>query len=133
MSAMIKARVTQVSTSTSMAAARQHSSLIDRPESKGGADRGPMGGELLLMGVGGCFMSNLLAAAAARQASLSETVVEVDAEMGGTPPRFTTVRLTVKGGSADRALLQELIAVAESNCISVNTLKTQVAVGVALA
>lgn len=52
MSAQITARLTQISASASLAASRQHSSRIDRPEAKGGSDRGPMGGELLLMGVG---------------------------------------------------------------------------------
>lgn len=133
MSAQIKARVTQVSDNTSLAAARQHSSLVDRPGTKGGTDRGPMGGELLLMGVGGCFMSNLLAAAAARNLPLSKTVVEVSAELDGSPARFTAVTLTVKGGSTDRDAMLELIKQAEQACISINTLKGQVAVGVGLA
>lgn len=132
MNPQITANIIQVSASTSMAAARQHTSLVDRPESKGGSDRGPMGGELLLMGVGGCFMSNLLGAAAARQLTLEETTVAVAAELGGTPTRFTAVTLSVRGGSKDRALMQELIGIAEKACISVNTLKAQVTVGVAL-
>lgn len=133
MSIQIKASVSQVSASTSLAAARQHTSLIDRPTAKGGADRGPMGGELLLMGVGGCFMSNLLAAAAARNLPLSETVVEVSAELDGSPARFTAVTLTVKGGTTNRAAMSEMIEQAEAGCISINTLKGQVAVGVGLA
>lgn len=133
MSVAITARVSQVSATTSMAAARQHATMVDRPASKGGADRGPMGGELLLMGVGGCFMSNLLAAAAARQIELAETAVEVVATLDGTPPRFTAVKLTVTGGGADPAILRELIEAAEATCISINTIKAQVAVAVALA
>ena len=39
---------------------------MDRPEAKGGQNKGPMGGEAMLMGLGGCFMSNPLAAAVAR-------------------------------------------------------------------
>lgn len=133
MSVQIKARVTQISASSSLAVARQHSSLIDRPSAKGGTDRGPMGGELLLMGVGGCFMSNLLAAAAARKLPLSDTAVEVSAELDGSPARFTAVTLTVTGGSTDRAAMLEMIQQAEQACISINTLKGQVAVGVGLA
>jgi len=53
-------------TSTSESALREHRVLVDRPADKGGQDRGPMGGELLLAALGGCFMSNLIAAAAAR-------------------------------------------------------------------
>lgn len=133
MSTEITARISQVSATTSMAAARQHACMVDRPASKGGADRGPMGGELLLMGVGGCFMSNLLAAAAARQLELAETAVDVTATLDGTPPRFTAIALTVTGGGTDHATMRELIELAEASCISVNTIKAQVAVKVALA
>ena len=128
----VKARLTQVSASTSMAAARQHSSLIDRPASKGGEDRGPMGGELMLMGVGGCFMSNLLAAGVAKDIALSATAVDVSAELDGTPARFTTVNLRVTGGTADRKLMQELIETAETGCIAINTIKGSAAVSVTL-
>jgi putative redox protein len=65
MGVQIKASVRQVSASASQASARGHTSWVDRPEAKGGTNRGPMGGELMLMGIGGCFMSNLLAAALA--------------------------------------------------------------------
>jgi putative redox protein len=133
MSVQIKASVTQISASASLAASRQHTSLVDRPAAKGGSDRGPMGGELLLMGVGGCFMSNLLAAAAARQLTLAETVVEVSAEIEGSPPRFSSITLTVSGGCTDREAMRELIVVAEHGCISVNTLKAQVELELALA
>lgn len=133
MSLQIKTSITQISASTSMAAARQHTSLVDRPANKGGSDRGPMGGELLLMGVGGCFMSNLLGAAAAKNIALAQTVVEVCAELDGTPPRFSSVTLTVKGGTSDRDGLAALISQAEQACISINTLKGQVAVGIAIA
>jgi putative redox protein len=56
----LKIRLRQVSTSTSEATLRDHQVLIDRPVDKGGADMGPMGGELFLASIGGCFMSNLL-------------------------------------------------------------------------
>ena len=56
----------QVSLSTSEASLSAQV-LIDRPQEKGGADRGPMGGELFLASIGGCFMSNLLAATSARE------------------------------------------------------------------
>ncbi len=40
---------------TSEGSVRGHRVLIDRPEDKGGLDRGPMGGEMLLLALGGCF------------------------------------------------------------------------------
>jgi len=70
----MKIQLRQVSNSTSEATLRTHQVLIDRPAEKGGADMGPMGGELFLAGVGGCFMSNLLAAIRAREAEISDAV-----------------------------------------------------------
>ena len=64
----MKIALRQTAASTSEAAVRQHKILIDRPAAKGGDDRGPMGGELFLAAIGGCFMSNLLAAIKAREA-----------------------------------------------------------------
>jgi putative redox protein len=53
-------------TPTSAGTARQHQVAIDRPKEKGGFDEGAMGCGLLLLSLGGCFMSNLIAAAKAR-------------------------------------------------------------------
>jgi len=44
----MKIKLRQVSTATSEATLRTHQVLIDRPKEKGGADAGPMGGELFL-------------------------------------------------------------------------------------
>jgi ferredoxin len=60
--AEIKAQVVQVSETAAEGIARNHKVFIDRPEAKGGSDKGAMGGELFLVALGGCFMSNLLAA-----------------------------------------------------------------------
>ena len=35
--------------------ARDHTVTIDRPREKEGTDAGPMGGELLLLALGGCY------------------------------------------------------------------------------
>jgi hypothetical protein len=43
----------QISASTSEATIGRHRVLIDRPAAKGGADAGPMGGELFLAAVTG--------------------------------------------------------------------------------
>ena len=67
----IQASVTQLDHSASLGEVRGHQITIDRPEAKGGQDKGAMGGEALLMGLGGCFMSNLLAAARARDIAIS--------------------------------------------------------------
>lgn len=133
MSRQISATVRQVGETTSEAAARQHRCFVDRPAAKGGADRGPMGGELMLMGIGGCFMSNLLAAARGGGLATGDLAVEVVATMADDPPRFTAIALTVYGGGTDRARLADLVATAERNCISANTVRGAVELTVGLA
>jgi putative redox protein len=133
MAGQINARVRQISGSTSEASARQHRSLVDRPEAKGGSDQGPMGGELMLMGIGGCFMSNLLAAAKAQEATVSDLVVEVSATMEDGPPRFTAIALRVSGRYPDRPTMRDIVAAAERNCISANTVRGALRLSVELA
>jgi putative redox protein len=116
----------QVSASTSEATARNHHVLIDRPEAKGGADQGPMGGELFLASIGGCFMSNLLAAIAARQAPISEVRTEVTGVFADSPTRFTAIDLLVTGNSPDHELLERLVNIADRGCIMMNTLRGKI-------
>jgi putative redox protein len=132
MSMQVKATVKQVSPTTSEASARMHQSLVDRPEAKGGTNRGPMGGELLLMGLGGCFMSSLLAEVRARQLAIADLAVEVTAELDGTPSRFTQVSLLVTSSHPDRAVLQEIVAIAGQGCIAINTLQSAATLSVSL-
>jgi len=119
----LKIRLRQVSTSTSEATLRDHQVLIDRPVDKGGVDMGPMGGELFLASIGGCFMSNLLAAIAAREAEISDVRVEVSASLADAPARFTGVELQVAAESRDRELLERLVEIADRGCIMMNTLR----------
>lgn len=121
MGVQVSATVRQIGKTTSEAKARDHACLIDRPEAKGGANRGPMGGELMLMGIGGCFMSTLLGAAIERGLDVSGVSVEVGATLETSPPRFTDIVLKVNGGDADPATLREMIAKAEAGCIAINT------------
>lgn len=118
-----KVVVTRVAGITSQATARQHQSYVDRPEAKGGSDRGPMGGELMLMGIGGCFMSNLLAAAQSRGLEVPNLNVAVTATTDDAPPRFTAIELKVSGGSDDRSAMQELIASAQQTCTTINSMR----------
>jgi putative redox protein len=112
----------QQDSTTSAAAIRGHRVLIDRPAAKGGGDAGPMGGELFLASVGGCFLSTLIAAARARELPASRWSVEVVGDLGGTPPRFQAIRLTVSGGGLDPAEFGKLVAIAERGCVVANTL-----------
>ena len=119
-------QIRQVSASASEAAIRGHRVPIDRPPEKGGTDAGPMGGELFLAAIGGCFMSNLLAAIKARQAQVSNIETEVTATVDGTPPRFTQIELAVSAGCPDRPLLEKLVEIAERGCLTVNTLRGKI-------
>lgn len=123
MSATLRVQVAQVGPSTAKGVARSHSVLVDRPEAKGGADRGPLGGEYLLIALGGCFTSNLLAAIRARDAAVSEVSVAVDGTMEGTPERFTSFTMNVSASHHDPALVRKLIDIASRACAVTNTLR----------
>jgi len=119
----MKIQLRQISASTSEATMGRHQVLIDRPTAKGGADAGPMGGELFLAAVGGCFMSNLLAAIRGREADIFNVRVEVVGSLAESPARFAGVELRVTAESRDRGLLERLVEIADRGCIMMNTLR----------
>ncbi len=123
METKMKIQIRQTSASTSEAAIRHHKILIDRPTSKGGEDQGPMGGELFLASIGGCFMSTLLAAIKAREADVSEVRTEVIGSLVDSPTRFSAVEVCVSANYSDRELFERLVEIAERGCIIVNTLR----------
>src|SRR5271170_2624952 len=123
MASEMKIELRQISASTSEATMGRHQVLIDRPVAKGGSDTGPMGGELFLAAVGGCFMSNLLAAIRARDAKIAGVQTEVTALVAGTPPRFVSMELVVSATGEDLDQLEKLIAIAERGCIMITTLQ----------
>ena len=125
----ITVHLTQAGASASVARIRDHTLTIDRPSAKGGEDRGPMGGELLLAALGGCFMSTLLAAIAARGAAVDDVRLAVSGVLEDAPPRFSTVHLAVRARS-DAGLLERLVTIAERSCIVANTLRGAVALTV---
>ena len=106
--------------------------MVDRPLAKGGEDKGAMGGELFLAGLGGCFMSNLLAAIHAREIHAREIharemLVEVYGTLEETPPRFTQVTMKISGDYTDSAEIARLAMMSEKACIVANTIKGSVA------
>jgi putative redox protein len=119
----MKIQVRQVSASTSEATLRTHHVLIDRPVEKGGTDRGPMGGDLFLASVGGCFMSNLLAAIRARGEQISDAHLEVIGTIAESPARFSALELYVTANGANPELLEKLVEIADRGCIMMNTLR----------
>ncbi len=122
-----------VGASTTEAHIRQHTVLVDRPEAKGGADRGPMGGELFLAAVGGCFMSNFLAAIKAREAVISRARVDVVGTLVEGPTRYQAVDVRVSAECEDRDLLHKLVEIADRGCIMTNTLRAMIDVTVRVA
>lgn len=122
----IRARIDQVGPSTSQGTIRDHAVLVDRPESKGGHDRGAMGGELLLAALGGCFNSNLMAAITAREADIDGIAIAIEGTLEGTPPHYTRIHMAVSARHDDRALLERLVTISERSCIVANTLKGSV-------
>jgi putative redox protein len=82
-----------------------------------------MGGELFLASIGGCFMSNLLAAIAARQAPVSGVRTEVTGVLADSPARFTAIELLVTATTSDHELLERLVDIADRGCVMMNTLR----------
>lgn len=119
----IHVSVDQISPSASQGKAREHTVVMDRPETKGGENRGAMGGENLLMALGGCFMSNLLAAAVSRESILSEVKLNITGTLESAPPRFTAVEMKIVANYSEKTQMEKLVTLAERGCIVANTLK----------
>ena len=123
MSTTFNARIEHASHTTSRATVRSHTVLVDRPVAKGGRDLGPAGGEYLLVALGGCFTSHLLAASHARDAAISDVRVHVTGTLDGTPERFSAFALDVSATCNDAELARKLIAIAGRACQVVSTLR----------
>jgi putative redox protein len=119
-----------VGTATSISI-RNHGITVDRPESKGGTDAGPMGGELLLGAAAGCLMSTLIAAAHAREQDIGTVTCTVVGHLAGPPPHFESIEMTLSSDTADPPSFEHLVILAERGCIVANTLKsaTKLAIG----
>jgi putative redox protein len=133
MAGEMKIPLRQISASASEAAIGRHRVPIDRPVVKGGTDMGPMGGELFLASVGGCFMSTLLAAIRAREAEISDVHVEVVGLLADSPTRFSGVELRVSAETVDQETLARLVEIADRGCIMMNTLRGTLDVRVSIA
>jgi len=128
----ITVNLNQVDDATTAAHIRQHAIDIDRPEAKGGRDKGAMGGELLLASLGGCFNSNLLAAIRARELEINDIAIEVSGDLAEAPARFSSINMVVKSGFDDRETFEKLVKMSERACIVANTLKGSVDLSVSI-
>jgi putative redox protein len=125
--------VEQISSTASRGNARGHQLVMDRPEAKGGTNEGMMGGEAVLNGLGGCFMSNLLAAAKARNIELNNARADIEGDMVDAPSRFTAIRMSVSAQCNPPEELNKLVTIAERGCIAVNTLRAAVELSIKVA
>jgi putative redox protein len=120
------ATLRQISETASEALMGDYKITVDRPIEKGGTGTGPMGGDLFLASIGGCFMSNVLAAIRARNAAVSDVRVEVEGTVAGSPAVFTAIVVSVTAECSDRQLLEHLIEIADRGCIMMNTLRGKI-------
>ena len=122
----ITVNLNQLDDATTAAQIRHHAIDIDRPEAKGGHDKGAMGGELLLASLGGCFNSNLLAAIRARDLEINDIAIEVSGDLAEAPARFSAINMVVKSAFEDRETFEKLVKMSERACIVANTIKGSV-------
>lgn len=98
---------------------------VDRPVEKGGNGQGLMGGQYMLVGIGGCFCSTLFAAAQSREIAIAGLQVSIQATISeDLPKRFTEVVLGISYTScSEEKEFHKLLKIAEKGCLSVNTVK----------
>ncbi len=103
----------------------EHNIIIDRPVEKGGNGEGPMGGQVLLMSIAGCFSSTLYAAAQVRDLEIEGLEITVKGGISESQPkRFESIELEITNGTCgDEAEFPKLLEIAEKGCIAVNTIK----------
>ncbi len=128
----VQVQVKQISPSASEGTAREHTTIMDRPAAKGGENRGAMGGEHLLMALGGCFMSNLLAAIQSREAAVSNVNLAIGGTLESAPPHFSALEMKISADYSDRDQMEKLVTIAEKGCIVANTLKKSVDLSISI-
>ncbi len=133
MAVQILAEVSSIGTSASCGSVRNHTVTCDRPEAKGGTNQGPMGGELFLLGLGSCFMSNLLAAIQTRESQITDVKASITGTLDGTPPRFTEISMKISGSFTEKEEFEKLILIAERGCIVANSIKDALKLDIAIA
>jgi len=119
----ITVKLKQIDNATTGGDIRGHEVLIDRPIAKDGNDAGPMGGELLLAALGGCFNSNLLAAIRARQLPIDDINIEINGILVDHPQRYESIEMIVRSSHPDRSEFEKLVTIAERSCIVANSLR----------
>ena len=78
-------------------------------------------------------MSNLLAAAQAREYELKEVKLHIAGTLVSAPPRFSAVDMEIVADHSDKEAMEKLVGIAERGCIVANTLKKSVDLRILLA
>jgi putative redox protein len=133
MAQTLEVRVEQTGPASAVGIVRTHRVAIDRPLESGGTDTGPLGGEYLLVALGGCFMSNLLAAIRSRELQdtrVSNVRVALTAALEGQPSRVSAISMIVGATGLESGRLEKLADIAGRGCIVTNTLKLAVPITV---
>lgn len=104
---------------------RSHIVTIDCPLEKGGTDLGPTGGEFLLLGLGGCFLSTLIAALEMDdyEVETSRIEVQVTGTLARTPQRFGEIVVSVFAPLGVKELISKPLSKVEKDYIVHNTIK----------
>jgi putative redox protein len=123
MATTFTATIEHITQTTSRATVRTHTALVDRGVAKGGLDLGPAGGEYMLVSLGGCFTSHLLAAIKAREAAMTNVRVAVTGTLDGAPERFTAFTMNVSATCPDADLAKKLMVMAARACQVSSTLR----------
>lgn len=131
MAATMHATIEHAVHTTSRATVRRHTVHVDRGLAKGGYDLGPAGGEYLLVALGGCFTSHLLAAIRAREAAMTNVKVDVTGTMDGSPEKFVDFAVNVTADCTDADLAVKLITIASRACQVMNTLRQSTPIALA--
>lgn len=98
--------------------------LVGRSNNNLYSSNGLVGGEYLLVGIGGCFSSNLLAAAQSRKVRIIGLKVEVTAKISEAHKSFNEINLNISYGYCSSPNeFEKLLKIAENGCISINTFK----------
>jgi len=119
----LRLSIKQLNVSASQATVREHKVTIDRPTEKDGNNQGPMGGELFLIGLGGCFMSNLLAAIKARNINIADVNIDITSKVAGSPLKFTEIDFQISALYENKTEFEKLVVIAERSCIVANSIK----------
>lgn len=101
---------------------------VGRPN-KGSSSKSLMGGQYLLVGIGGCFCSTLFATADSRHIEIKGLKVEVSGVLEQAPKRFKQVNINVTYEySSQPEDMNKLLLLAERGCISINSIKKETVV-----